>query len=197
MFNQIGQPRFNSPLIRFFGMKIGGAAAPTLAPEIAPSFDVNQQDDPQLFFLRGERRMTFSGTNSAVVGEYGRCRIRNPATSGVLIVIESIAITATTGFQFGATGNTSDETTPVTPSNLDLRYTGSGTAICSRGTNAAAITDTSYGIIGSSNSAEREFGIVIPPGWSFYGQGQSTNVAVTFLIKLRERPIPAEELATG
>jgi hypothetical protein len=197
MFNQIGQPRFNSPLIRFFGMKIGGAAAPTLAPEIAPSFDVNQQDDPQLRFLRGERVMqTFQG-QAAVAGQYTRFRVRNPPTSGVLLVIRWFNLVCANQARYGYTANLTDEGSVSSFNTMDTRWTGTGAALFSKGTNVAAITDQASGTWAPTTVQQVFLDMVLAPGWAFWLYVETVNVTANLTVNVMERAIPAEELQTG
>lgn len=201
MFNAIGQPRFNSPLIRFFGMKIGGAAAPTLAPEIAPSFDVNQQDDPALFFLRGERLLSGYRSPAAVAAQYTRVRLRNPVGSGVLCIVDAIQAISGASVVYGSENSLVDETTPSKLNSLDGRWSISGgtlpTCIFSDGANAATGSPNVFGVIGANELAIRPVRAVLPPGSGFLAFVSVVNTSMTFTIWARERLISAEELATG
>jgi len=201
MFNQIGQPRFNSPLIRFFGMKIRGAAAPTLAPEIAPSFDINQQDDPTLPFLRGERLLGGYRGPAAVAAQYGRVRLRNPVNSGVLVIVDAVYAICSQPVVYGQEGSLSDESSLSKLNSLDGRWAANGgglaSSIFSDGTNAATGTPNVFGIINSLDASVRRVGAVIQPGNGFLAYCSVVNVALSFGVYARERPVTAEELATG
>lgn len=206
LFNQILSPRWNSPLIRMFGLRIQGAAAPTLAPEIAPSFDVNQMDDPSTFFLRGEKLCSLAYFISAAVGFVGVVQVRNPANSGVLLVIDRAILHNTAGdVLWGIRQTTTDLTTLASNSNVrDPRYYNpvAGTLRCS----AINSVDNTFSPIFSlfvvgrnknANSDERTVGIVLPPGWAFVAYTDGTNGALSGTIYWRERPFLPEELATG
>lgn len=212
-FNQISTGRFNSLLIRLFGMKISGAAAPSLAPEIAPSLDVNQYDDPQVFFLRGDR-LAFGYVSGAAPGvnNYRYNGIVNPTNSGVLCVVTRIRVhSSTTGSVLGLV---SPQAPAIggTPSNSRQFRERRWAATVNQPTctlNTLATTQSPAALpsgqcalytLPTSNVAVEvvQPGIVLPPGFDF--QLAHTTIQTPDLItnfEWIERPIPAEELATG
>jgi hypothetical protein len=200
LFNAIGQPRWNSPLVRFFGMKIGGAAAPSLAPEIAPSFDVNQMDDPQLLYLRGERRGGYGGILTAAVGFYGTAAIRNPAGSGILVIVESVLASVTGNPAYYSISQISDLTSAGSANSFDARY-GTNSQTTARYTfrndSAGPLTGARLGVIPAGQMDPINVGAVLPPNYAFIVETANVNAQMIWAISFRERAIPAEELATG
>lgn len=198
LMNNIGQPRFSAMLSRLMGMKGQGmASAPMLAPEIGPSVDVNQMDDVTLPFLRQEKLLASYAGVAAVVGEFARYRVRNPAGSGVLVVIDSIMCISTAAARYGSTFAVTDETTAARLNPRDLRWPQTSTSIFSRGTNVAAITDTVFGYINALDASVRRVDAVIPPGAAFYLTLETANISANVGFMARERNVQSDELATG
>lgn len=200
LFNAIGQPRFNSPLVRFFGMKIGGAAAPSLAPEIAPSFEVNQQDDPQQYFLRGEKLAGYGTSMSAAVGFYSTGALRNPAGSGVLLIVKSVYVFSTANVNVSLS-QISALTNDGSPTVLDARWAGLSQLQTSaryswRNDSAGPLTGSMIRRL-SGAADEIELPVVIPPNFALIIETQAVNQSLNFGYTFVERAIPAEELATG
>lgn len=203
-YNVIGQPRFNSPLVRFFGMKIEGAAAPTLAPEIAPSFDVNQQDDPQLAFLRNEKLAAYGGSMAAAPGFYSTAAIRNPAGSGVILIIEEIIATGGgAGVYVNLSLSTiSDLTSAGYCTPLDTRWGPLATVKTAarytyRNDSAGPLTGQLIARVSGSVLDPFKCPCILVPDTAFIIETQAVNAALVWAVRFRERPIPAEELATG
>lgn len=205
MMNQILNPRWNSPLIRMFGLRIQGAAAPTLAPEIAPTVDVNQMDDPSLYYLRGERLCSLPYFVNAAVGNISVLQIRNPSNSGVLLVIDQAILSATGDVLWGYRLTNTDLTTLASQTFVrDARYYNAAAGII-RGTAIPSVDNTfspifSMFVVGrakASNTNERPIGITLPPGWAFVAYTDGTNLNVSGTVWWRERPFYPEELATG
>jgi len=199
-FNKILNPRLVTPLVRVFGMKIGGSPAPTLAPEVAPGIDVNQQDDPTLFFLRQIKLMGVTFNLAPSVGNITKVQIRNPANAGVVIVIQSITI-ASSGAVFDGTGvSIVDLTTVTIPQPRDGRWITAGGA---RGagvpswSQTAAPTSPQQYIVNPNTAELQSREIVVPPGSAYQLQQDTANLQLLCSIQWYERPIAAEELSTG
>jgi hypothetical protein len=198
LMNNIGQPRFSALLSRMMGMKGQGlASAPMLAPEIGPSVDVNQQDDVTLPFLRQEKLLASYRGQGGVAAEFTRFRVRNPVGSGVVLVIESISVISASAARYGSTFAIADETNLFRLNQRDMRWGQTSTCIFSSGTNAAAITDTVFGIINTSDASTRVVNAVIPPGAAFYVMAETVNTVATLNVMARERSITNDELSTG
>jgi hypothetical protein len=205
MFNAIGQPRFNSPLVRFFGMKIGGAAAPTLAPEIAPSFDVNQMDDPTLPWLRGEQLVSAVAAVSAAPANYSEAALRNPSGSGVIAIVEQLQMLATGQIMIAKVqADAGDLVSVQSPLARDTRWGGlaSGLTIpvrfTSRNTsNTAPAAPYSWIGYGTPGNEMIDFPVVLAPGAELRLFCNTVNTAAYFTVLFRVRPLPNEETQTG
>lgn len=200
-FNQIGQPRWNSPLIRFFGMKVGSAAAPTLAPEIAPSFDVNQRDDASLAFLRGEKLASYGQTISAAPGFYSTAALRNPDGSGVLLEVERILANSTNVVTVSIS-DVDDLVSSGYCTPLDSRWGRPATVQTSarytyRNNSAGALSGQRILIIPAGQVGLIEVPVLLVPDTALVIETSSVNQNLTFGFVFRERAIPAEELSTG
>lgn len=202
LFNAIGQPRWNSPLIRFFGMKIGSAAAPSLSPEIAPSFDVNQQDDPTLYFLRGENLFQVAFQVAAAVGNYSQANIRNPAGSGVLCVVERVMINcgaATYGLG-KIVADPGDYASVPGAIPADTRFAGvnqnSPIRVTSQNTLAVGMS-TPWSMAQLAQNTPAHTRLILSPGFALILQSASVNTLMTVEVTYKFRAIPAEELQTG
>lgn len=204
LFNAIGQPRWNSPLVRFFGMKIGSAAAPSLAPEIAPSFDVNQMDDPQLYFLRNERLGQGGTVLAAAAGFFSSAQLRNPANSGVLLILKGLTVYATgASVDVSVVLNQAFNLTNVLSNPLsdtrwfDIGTTGTAGIVSSRNNNAGIAGSAARLMQVPVGTLHTITDVVLAPGDALVADTSVVNAALWFGFKWRERPIPAEELATG
>lgn len=200
-FNKILNPRLVGWMVRVFAMKIGGSPAPTLAPEVAPSIDVNQQDDPTLPFLRGERLMAAGNFFTASVGNVNKFAIRNPATSGVLLIIEGVTHNAATTLTHGTGVQTADEAGgTVQPQPRDGRWIASGgsrgSAIASWSQTVAPTTPVQY-LLPQNAIDVQQCAIIVPPGSAWQCIMAAANTTGSVQVQYRERPIQAEELSTG
>lgn len=207
LMNYIGQPRFSAMLSRMMGMKGQGmAAAPMLAPEIGPSVDVNQMDDPAQFFTRNERLAAHvSAGIGAAVGNYGRMELRNPATSGMLFIVESLLyVCANAGFA-ALVQTTTDEATLRATFIRDSRWLGVGiggaAGIMSFGNASPLEPNAGNGklmYIAPNATGYVPGAFVIPPGHALYVYTSVVNVAISFGgMFWRERLVQQDELATG
>lgn len=201
LFNQITNARLVSPLVRFFGMKTQGNPAPTLAPEVQPTFDVNAQSDAAAYFTRRSRLFGTRFSVSAVVGQNSEAQIRNPANSGVLLVIRKLGVFSTSYIGYGCRITTADYGTIITDgSQFDTRWllssASSKAAIVSAQTNAIPIF-YSGGYIFANDIGERDMSIVVAPGSSFNILANSANAAIFVSCSWEERPVAPEELQTG
>jgi len=201
LFNQILNPRLTSPLVRLFGMKTGANPAPSLAPEVQPGLDVNQQDDPAQFFLR--RSVIYGARNSvaAVAGQHSEMQLRNPAGSGLLLVIRGLAVQSTSTVSLGTRVTTSDYSTISTNGAFrDTRWLTLGSSakagILSGQTSAVPLF-YSGGYIYASDNDVKPSNWVIAPGTSFNLLTNTANVDLFLSIEWEERPVAAEELQTG
>lgn len=202
LFNQIGQPRWNSPLVRFFGMKGGSPPAPTLAPEIAPSFDINQRDDPSLAYLRNEKLAGYGTTLSAAVGFYSTAALRNPANSGMLIEVQRVLAYSLNSTVTISLSTISDLTSAGACTPYDTRW-GPLTTIFTAGRytfrndSAGPLSGQRLMQVPAGVTSMIELGTLLVANTALIIETAAVNQGLTFAFQFRERPIPAEELATG
>lgn len=215
LFNAINQGRFNSLLIRMFGMKISGAAAPSLAPEIAPSMDVNQQDDPSVFFLRGDRlAFGYASGGAPGAGNYRAIGLHNPVGSGVLAVLRRYTLnTSVAGDMIGVVTPQAPYVSATLTTSRQFRERRWGATVNQPACGPViGVTLTPYsalaagqtkliripaGQVGYDVTFEQPE-IVLPPGFQFtIGHETVATPVVAMNWEWMERPIPAEELATG
>lgn len=71
----------------------GGLPAPTVAPEMFPVISL-ENDRPEWGFLKGERHMTGFYQGGPTVGNFEGVELRNPAGSGVIVVVNRIVTIA-------------------------------------------------------------------------------------------------------
>jgi hypothetical protein len=146
-YNEILAGRYNRMLQKLFGMK-GGPVAPQLASEIAPAFPLFNGAENR--YLEGWQRFGFAtSTTTPAAGNRSAWRIRNPAGSNVVAVIEkleySLNSVADTPFLFYnavATVLPTENLSNLTGTQVDVRggQTGSVSIIS---------TSINFGLIGS------------------------------------------------
>lgn len=200
MFNQILQPRWSAQLIRRFAMKVQGSPAPTLAPEIAPSIDVNDPDIAS-WFLRQEKPLAFATRITAAAGFYSTFQMRNPTGSGVLVAVDYVlGFTSGAAVWTGVIATTTDLTNAGAMAVMDTRWAGtlSPTPVrySWRNNSAGAIVGTNRPgmIVGFDYQPIRA---VISPGFAFVIESAAVNQQVDVGIMAREIPLPPEEEQNG
>lgn len=90
-FNEIQVGRFNGVLHKLLDMK-EGAPAPSLSSDVIPTLCL-ENDRPEYKFLGGERLAAGVSDLVATAGQQAYARLRNPANSGVLCILEQAIIT--------------------------------------------------------------------------------------------------------
>lgn len=207
-FNAIGNGRFSALLTRTFWIKSGEAAAPTLADEITPVVEVNNQADPATAFLRNERLAAAWNNITTIPLNYAKIRLVNPFNSGVLCVVDAAHILSdtngliTAAINYGYLGTTSVGFKYFT----DTRWTrvSAGQPFCG----VEAYIDTLNPL--TTNPVIQLWRYTTPDLVTFrqplvLGPGSALEFAhatiatplIEASISWRERPIAAEELATG
>lgn len=204
LFNQILNPRLTSPLVRIFGMKTGGNPAPTLAPEVQPTLDINDAD-PSLAWLRLERLLAFNFSLAAGgAGNWTAVMIRNPANSGALLVIERFLGASAAADVVSATiSAAADYTTAGSPSPRDTRWiTPAGSYVgTGRASSQITLVASPAGFVHTRSPQNTflvlEAPVVLSPGWAFVLYPGIANAALSGFVQWRERPLPQEEQQTG
>lgn len=204
IYNEVLVGRFNRALQKLTGIK-GSVPSPQLSGEIIPSFpfplgaEFRYLDSWDLFFSRFFQ--------SAVAGQNGQARLRNPAGSNVLAVLESVLV--------GPNGAAADNPTiiweaetadlPTAASNgsqIDPRTQRSSSMHGSTTTTAAPITTNTYAQLGLANANTGVQLIVsdtqeIPllPGFAITLQSGTVNQAFICHLRWRERYLEEGERA--
>jgi hypothetical protein len=98
-YNEILAGRYNRMLQKVFGMK-GGAVAPQLASEIAPSIVLFNGAENR--YLEGWDRFGVGFGQAAVAAQSSGVRFRNPAGSNVIAVVEKLTVSESVADVTGA-----------------------------------------------------------------------------------------------
>jgi hypothetical protein len=192
-YNEILVGRYNRFMQKLFGMK-GGPPAPQLASEIAPAFPLFSGAENR--YLEGWNTFMSSAQIAANVAQNGQLRIRNPAASNVIAVIEKIQVGGTNAIEsaikIGIGGTQGDLGAVQNGVALDSRGNANSSMIVST-SNVAVFTGVQiWDCVAPANTMTdalftdmQELPLV--PG-SFYAIGAVTvNQLVIINIKWRER----------
>ena len=87
--SKIETGRFSELLRRALGMKGVSDVATELSPEVSPTWEL-ESPTAEWDFLKGKKLCIATATVAAAVGFQAAIRLRNPATSGVLAVLEAV-----------------------------------------------------------------------------------------------------------
>jgi hypothetical protein len=203
-FNEILSGRYNRFLQRLFSIK-GGPPSPQLASEIMASFDVHRLP-VEYRFLMQERLYGSGQTVLASVGNLSALRLRNPASSNVLITIEkilvaaSVAVTITVNRQSGV----ADFVTPFSGAFRDLRGStaaGSGSVGVISAGNPVATAGAQLALIAQLANVAWDFivdadqEIVVAPNDSVTVYDIVANSTLDCTFFWRERPMEEGEVS--
>jgi len=138
--NEINVGRIGRLLQRLLQIK-GSSPAPQLTPEILAILGL-EMDRPEWGFLTGELRFAQQRDQPATAGLFSTCRLRNPAGSGVIAVVQSIIASTNQAAAVTLNTHTTDASLgneiPVAP--IDTRWgTMTSGLLFSRGAVAAAV----------------------------------------------------------
>jgi len=195
-FNEYTRARFNDGIRALLGMD-AQTPAPSVAPEVSPSLDINEQDDPTLFYLRAERLMAWRQAQAAGAGAYAAWHLFNPANSGMLVVVEKLHLhSLTAGNAYFSLTLGSAAGTPGTSQVRDARWPNQrGMAVMS--VSSDAVNPSGYlnlfevEVITFANSViDLLAPVVIPPGFQLQvGHGTITTGDITVNASGRERSL--------
>jgi hypothetical protein len=204
-FNEILIGRWNRFLQKLLSMK-GGPPAPQLASEIGPTFEIENPPVENRYLL-GWDRFGILLSAPANVGTNSGSRLRNPAGSNVVIVIEAIEIDLTVAdnlvvIDHGAIAT--DNSTVLAPAvfRLDARSRPRSTAILSvtAAGNPGGLPNN-LAIVGVSNTQSRGYitdehqEITVLPGDAIQVRTNATNVQLNASFIWRERLLEESERA--
>lgn len=193
--NQIQEFRHNRLLSKEFDIK-EATPCPSLASEIQPVVLVSDltQDDP----FAGPINDYWCGFSQSVlpaVGEFATFQLLNPPGSGVVVVIDTVGIAASTG-EVGIYLNTAANTPTTTGQHFNRRGAPQATpqssaAFVTAVSQAAALIGVTWTVraTGSLLEYQKLFdGITLDEGQNI--QFQHTLVSVLFCLALRWREYP-------
>jgi len=201
LFNEILVGRYNRFLQRLLSMK-GHPPAPQLASEIQPNFDV-ESVPAEIRFLLGWHLYQSTVSNGASVGNASGVQVRNPLTSGAVVVLTSLQISvgATEQVDISQTfgGFTADLTNVFTGQRVDSRAKQNSTLVPS---SSAPVTDLGgviftgtipTGVVPYEFLPKEYDAIPMLPGHTLRVVGLTVNTALNVHFKWRERPIEEGE----
>jgi len=198
--NEIQVGRLNGLLHKLLAMK-EGSPSPTLAPEIVPAI-ILENDRPEFHFAAGTTIAMAGGDAGAVVGQVPQILITNPASSGVLTILEHVLLIKTAATVFAQLLPTSVGSGGQARNVRDSRrppvvVAGSHAGIATRvtGTNAAVslITAAGYVMRAEVDTFQTDLEIVLGPGTEILFEGSVGGIGLTMAFRWRERAIEPSE----
>ena len=195
--------RYSELLRRQFGMKGQESVAAELSPEVSPIVILEDASD-EWNYLKGVRDCGFGDIVAAIAGFTSKWRMRNPAASGIIAVVEFIEIVtnATSAKRITINNQTVDFPTPVQGAVLDARWGIVGVAepaviVTASNAQATGPAGTSIGESRALSNAPWTYAqeIVLVPGavLDFGTADQDEDARAT--VRWRERAFPALEAA--
>ena len=201
LYNEILAGRFNNAVKKFLSMK-GGAPSPQLQSDIGFTFQFPLGQEFRA--LEGWRRYGGNFNSTGGVAQNAVARLRNPAGSNVIVVIEKAMVSALTAtnvlWAFPPPGVFVDLTTVITINALDGRL-GSAHPTCvysmttngvNAGSNIAQVAIAANGAYDLIQDWIHE--IVLAPGQVFDFFDNTTNHQILGTTFWRERPMEESEL---
>lgn len=179
---EVGQ--FSTLLRRYLGMKGVSDVVDELAPEISPVF-VLEAERPEWEFLKGQRLIGFGGAVPASPGQVGCVRFRNPPTSGMVAIFQTVDVGAASAASFAVTqgAQLADQATVTGTGNRDGRQTPIGGAIvASFGYAAAGGNSIGAGYtpaVSSFKTITRHNPVVVVPGFALAVTLAAVNIELT------------------
>lgn len=201
-YNEILVGRFNRSLQKLMSMK-GEPPAPQLATEITPSLQLPLGTEYR--YLESWNRYGFFILSNASVGAFSGIRLRNPATSGVIAVVEKLS------FRVGAVEEVNlwlgPVATDLTSVNTNMRRLDARTGtiasalVLSTGTNPPALGALQLAVydMSSNPNTDRDYVLFedqefcILPGDAFQIDGSVLNTAIKMNMQYRERALEESE----
>lgn len=196
MQGDIKRSRFNDYLLRLLGMETN-PPAPTLAGEIQPIIEVEPYN-LESYWLSGHKLCGSFVSGSAGVATVTQARLRNPAGSGIVAIVEKLIVSSSgnDNFDLSVGATTSDYGTINTRGFRDGRIGGLPTCIMSQTLGAGIAPQIGRVHLLAFNPVTIYEVAVLPPGASLEFNWASNSVAQLGLIHWRERALPAVEIFT-
>lgn len=200
--NSIEGGRWDNLLRKFFTIKERGVA-PSLAPEIVPTIQVEPSDNPTFDFLRNTRLCGGRAQQGAVAANFSQIELRNPTGSETLVVVTRINTWSIADNSFGIrVGTNSAAGVPTGQGNRDLRWLSGNFGLIQR-TVARILIDAVGAPLGfelwemrALANVQVEFPevIILPPGFSVFADIFTVNLLLNASFVWYERAVEAGEL---
>ena len=192
LFNEILSGRFNRALQKLLSMK-GKPPAPQLATEIGVQFPLPL--GVEFRFLEQWERFGSFNAQAGTLGNFSQIRLRNPAGSNVIGVVEKIsfAFTVIDVVTVSLQVQAADLVTPITTqSRIDARTRGVGALILSQGTPAALPATNLWAADAAANAdsdviLDENQELTILPGDAVTLSSNTANTLLRATIWWRER----------
>jgi len=201
--SKIESGRWSEQLRRMFGMKGQELVSAELSPEVSPTIQL-EGPDAEWNFLKGVRDCAAGDTLAAAVGFQSKWRVRNPADSGVIGILEEIELVSSTGaLAYRVTGNaqTVNFPTVVLSAVTDGRWGAIGDArpaLIVSASNTQATGPAGEIFVETRRAVDVEFRysrpLVLIPGACVDFGTPSFNLALFMWVRWRERAVAALEL---
>lgn len=207
LFNEIQVGRYNRLLQKLFSMK-GGAPAPQVASEIVPVlpffFGIENR------YLEQWSRFVIMTSVAAAAANTAGVRIRNPATSNVISVLEKIRLimfVQQNPVALHGTATTDLATVTAVTGRLDPRANPGSSMVVSNQNTAPALPvltgsfnidqvvmpAATGGSIDLIDGADQQYPLL--PGDAYQFEANALNVALTVVLQWRERFLEESERA--
>jgi hypothetical protein len=200
VYNEILAGRFNRALQKLFSMK-GGAPAAALGGDIqaALEFPLTEAED----YLWTLEPFGLGATQAAVAAVSSGIRFRNPLTSGIVCIIDSLttSVVGAADTFFLDIGPTSADLTTLTssPNPLDARGNAQSPIIGSRSNTVSApgIGGSASDVIALVAATSWQWclkrGFPLLPGWAIQVRNNTVNTAQQTGMRWRQRPLEDSE----
>lgn len=199
-FNELGRGRLAAGMAKTLNVTDVGALR-SLAPEISSVVQLPISEE-ELMILSGFGRWMCGFAREAVAGQAMRTRIRNPATSGVLVIVERITVSAVNTALWRSDGGyafASDLSNIALQEFRDsrLRPRSGGAAVVSQEVSGAILTGTGpwWYVLGNTASLMPGLPILLAPGAVLDVGSDTVNNPAAITFEWRERGGSAAELA--
>lgn len=203
--NRISKGQLGTAIARIFGL-VDENAVGTVAPELMPTTSPWERDE--FWALTGGNLMVGSTTQAAVAGQAGAIQLKNPAGSGMIIILERVVCwPGAAGIMFHGMNLTSllSGTSDLDNScHRDARRAPNNNVLRGRAGVLGVITSAALTVpqqgrtahTAANQAQEINETWVFPPGWAWQVAMTDFNVAVTATFYWREKPISDSEQLT-
>lgn len=187
--NEVQVGRYNAILHKLLDMS-EGAPSPSLATDIFPMIAL-EVDRPEWAFLGGERLCSMTWFDGATASNYSALGLRNPAGSGVLVVLEAVNTEElSVGLYFGLRSN----------STIDASFPGRcrDSRMAAQNSVAEVVQVTQVAQPAYPYGWAKQFDVkdqpwIISPGYELMIWPAGLDVGIRLGLSWRERPLLPSE----